>query len=63
MVRLNPNSEVADDIKKKVAENEGYCPCEILKTEDTKCMCKDFKEKINRKVAGFCHCGLYENVV
>ena len=36
-------------------QNGGYCPCAIEKSEDTKCMCKDFREQ----ESGECHCGLY----
>ena len=38
--------------------NEGYCPCRVLKTKDTKCMCKEFREQ----EIGICHCSLYEKV-
>ena len=38
----------------------GYCPCRLEQTEDTKCMCKEFKEQIaDPNFEGFCHCMLY----
>lgn len=40
-----------------VQENGGYCPCAIEKTEDTKCICKAFREQ---EEPGLCHCGRYE---
>ena len=43
------------EIKEKVKANDGYCPCKIQHTPDTKCMCKEFREQEN----GECHCGLY----
>ena len=43
-------------IKELVKQNGGYCPCAIEKNEDTKCMCKDFREQ---ETHGLCHCGLY----
>lgn len=49
----------AEEIERKIHENDGYCPCRIVKTEDTKCMCKDFREQIKRGETGTCHCGLY----
>lgn len=52
--------EVDKSIKKLVDANNGYCPCAIVKNEDTKCICKDFKEQIT---AGLCHCGRFEKVV
>ena len=47
-------------IKELVVANNGYCPCAIEKTPDTKCMCKEFREQ---KEPGLCHCGLYEKVI
>ena len=52
--------EVNPDIKKLVDENGGYCPCTVIKNEDTKCICKAFKEQ---KFEGMCHCGRFEKVV
>lgn len=39
--------------------NGGYCPCAVLKTEGTKCICKEFREQTE---PGLCHCGRYEKV-
>lgn len=39
-----------------VINNDGYCPCAVTKTDDTKCMCKEFRERMSD---GPCHCGLY----
>lgn len=44
----------------RLRENEGYCPCALVKNEDTKCMCKDFREKILKGVVGKCECGYFE---
>ena len=52
IVRL-PNT---DNIVAAVKKNDGYCPCRRVKNEDTKCMCKEFREG----GLGICHCGLYE---
>lgn len=49
---------VADiSVKELVQQNSGYCPCVVIKTDDTECMCKEFREQ---KTPGVCHCGLYE---
>lgn len=40
----------------KVAENNGYCPCRLLKIPENKCMCKEFLES---KDFGECHCGRF----
>lgn len=45
--------------RKLVEENDGYCPCLVMRNEDTKCMCKDFREQ---KHPGVCHCGRFEKV-
>ena len=59
IVKLNNNRELVEEIKQKLNENDGYCPCKLIKNEDTKCMCKEFKEQ---KEEGVCHCGLYMKV-
>lgn len=48
--------EIDKSIKALVDANDGYCPCAIEKTEDTKCMCKEFREMEK----GVCHCGRFE---
>ena len=59
MVRLNPDKELVKEIKTKLKANNGYCPCRISKTPDTKCMCKEFRDMIASGETGMCHCGLY----
>ena len=51
--------EVEPSIKVLVDRNEGYCPCAVIKNQDTKCVCKQFREQT---VPGLCHCGRYEKV-
>ena len=58
-VATNSNIELVKQIREKLKSNDGYCPCRIQKNEDTKCMCKEFKEQIEHKQLGECHCGLY----
>lgn len=55
MIQINPDKKIADKIRKAVRENDGYCPCKIERTDDTKCMCAEFL----KQEEGFCHCGLY----
>jgi ferredoxin-thioredoxin reductase catalytic subunit len=50
---LNPNLEERKRIGMEVKNNGGYCPCLLIKNEDTKCPCKDKRE--NKK----CICGLF----
>ena len=56
----NPNKDFANKIISALSKNNGYCPCSIIKNEDTKCMCKEFRNKIENKEIGMCHCGLYQ---
>ena len=51
--------EVERSIKVLVDKNDGYCPCAVHKTPDTKCICKEFREQTT---PGLCHCGRYEKV-
>ena len=55
-VVVSSNTEKVNAIRKALLENDGYCPCELQKTQDTKCMCKAFREQTT---PGPCHCGLY----
>ena len=56
----NPDKNHVKEILKTLSENGNYCPCAIYKDEETKCMCKDFREKIkDADFTGYCHCGLY----
>lgn len=54
-ISLNPDKAYVKKIKDMLKSNSGYCPCSLIKNEDTKCMCKEFREMDE----GMCHCGLY----
>lgn len=56
---VSENVERVAELRKALKENGGYCPCEFDKNEDTKCMCKAFREQ---ETEGHCHCGLYKKV-
>lgn len=58
-IKLNDDIELVNEIKKQLEENDGYCPCRLQHTPETKCMCKEFREQEE----GMCHCGLYIKVV
>ena len=55
---VNPNKDLVLEIRKALILNDGYCPCKLYQNEDTKCMCKEFREQEE----GQCHCGLYIKV-
>ena len=58
-VYQNPDTEYVAEIKKRLKANNGFCPCSIVKTKDTKCKCKEFREQVERGEPGACHCGLW----
>lgn len=61
-------TEQARNVSEKLKENDGYCPCKLFKNENTKCMCKEFRDEILtlKTAQGYakgpviCHCGLYQ---
>ena len=55
-IKVNPDEELVAEIRKAIQENDGHCPCSIVKSDDTLCMCKAFRDK---EEPGECHCGLY----
>ena len=59
-IRLNENKEIVDMVMEGLKARGGYCPCRREMTEDTKCMCKEFREQIaDPEFEGYCHCMLY----
>ena len=58
-ITTNPDKEFVQEIKKQLKANNGYCPCSLERSPDTKCMCKEFREMLERGESGSCHCGLY----
>lgn len=59
MIKQNPNPRKYAAISKAVNDNDGYCCCEIVKTPDTRCICKKFRDSVN---IGFCDCGRYYKI-
>lgn len=63
-VRLNENKEIVETIKEGLKQSGGYCPCRLEKTDDTKCICSEFKEQIaDPTFEGYCHCMLYYKTI
>lgn len=59
-ITLNPNEEIVKSVKEGLEKTGGYCPCRIQRTEDFKCMCREFREQIkDPNFEGYCHCMLY----
>ena len=59
-VIFNPDKEIVKTIKEGLERTGGYCPCKLGRTDEFKCMCKEFREQIkDPDFEGFCHCMLY----
>ena len=59
-IRLNEDKELVARIREGLEMKDGYCPCRLEKTEDNKCMCKEFRDQIaDPNFEGYCHCLLY----
>ncbi len=56
-IKFSSDKEHVNEVLRKLKENDGYCPCRLIQTPDTKCMCKEFRED------GICRCGLYIKTV
>lgn len=68
--KVSNNKELVREIREKLKENKEkygkqYCPCVIPALyerengDDYVCMCKEFRDQIERKESGECCCGLY----
>ena len=59
-ITLNENKEIVETVKQGLKERGGYCPCRFERTEENKCICKEFREQIaDPEFEGYCHCMLY----
>lgn len=56
---VNPDTAVVKEVREGLKRTGGYCPCRVVKNEDTKCLCKEFREQTTE---GECYCGLYIKV-
>ena len=60
MIRLNTDAALVATIKEGLKMKGGYCPCRMEKSEDTKCICREFREQMaDPDFEGYCHCLLY----
>lgn len=59
-ITLNPDAEVVRTVREGLRRTGGYCPCRLERTEDTRCICREFREQMEDPgFEGFCHCMLY----
>ncbi len=60
MIRINSNEEVVKTVREGLKRTGGYCPCRRERTEDTKCICSEFRAQMaDPEFEGYCHCMLY----
>ncbi len=59
-IKLNDNKDIVRVVREGLRRTGGYCPCKREQTEDTKCICREFREQMaDPGFEGFCHCMLY----
>ena len=58
---LNPDKNIVEIAKQQLKEADGNCPCVLppFRTNETRCMCKTFKDQVKAGIPGECYCGLY----
>lgn len=62
-VVVSNDQEFVKNIREEIKKNSGYCPCSLIKNDDTKCMCTEFRNFLeDEEKFGKCHCGLYEKI-
>ena len=59
-VRYNENPALVEKIQNALKKTDGHCPCRLLRTPDTICICKEFRDQINDPdFEGYCYCKLF----
>lgn len=58
MIRFVDDPEHVKEVTDALKANDYYCPCAVVRTPETRCMCKAFR----MQKSGKCHCGLYEKL-
>lgn len=59
-IYFNDDKKLVDAIRQGLKMKDGHCPCRLEISEDTVCMCREFREQIaDPEFEGFCHCRLY----
>lgn len=59
-ITFNDNEKLVASIRQGLLKRELHCPCRVDMTDDTICMCKEFREQVaDPDFEGYCHCMLY----
>jgi ferredoxin-thioredoxin reductase catalytic subunit len=56
---INPDVALVKEVREGLKRTGGYCPCRVVRNDDTKCLCKEFRDQTS---TGECYCGLYIKV-
>lgn len=54
--KVSDDKELVAEIREKIKQNGGFCPCKLIHNDDTRCICKEF---MDQEKLGSCGCGLY----
>lgn len=57
-ITINQDQDVVNAARAKLKEYHNQCPCVLppFHNDDTKCMCKKFRDLIKNGYTGFCPC-------
>ena len=59
-IRENEDKAIVEKIREGLKMKNGHRPCKLEISDDTLCMCAEFKEQIaDPDYEGYCHCRLY----
>jgi len=59
IIKENPDKAFVREMRQALRKNNGYCPCALVKNQDSKCKCKNFRDQVERNEPGPCECGLW----
>jgi ferredoxin-thioredoxin reductase catalytic subunit len=60
VISLNPDANLVETVREGLKRTGGYCPCRLERSEDTKCICQEFRQQMeDPNFEGYCHCMLY----
>ena len=57
---LGDDKALVAEVNRQLQETRGYCPCALVWTDDTKCICSAFKESLANEEECECNCGKYK---
>ena len=59
-ITFNTDEKLVAAIREGLKKKDLHCPCRREMTDDTVCMCREFREQIaDPDFEGYCHCMLY----